>query len=137
MKDTKHQGDLAQIEFLYRAMEMGLIVSEPYGDNSRYDFAVDNGKRILRVQVKSTTSLCVDRKEQYNVNVGRHIQGNAVAYTKEEIDVMAVLVKPEQRWYLLTWEELGERVALKIFGGERGKTGLFGKNLEAWGILLE
>jgi len=49
---------------------MGLIVTQPYGDNARYDFAVDNGKRLKRVQVGASLGPAKGRAS-YSVNVGR------------------------------------------------------------------
>ena len=51
---NKDIGELSELEFLIRATKEGLIVSRPFGENQRYDFIVDNGKRRFRIQVKST-----------------------------------------------------------------------------------
>ena len=69
-------GDVAEAAFLYKAMEMGMVVSKPWGDNARYDFAVDTGKKRLRVQVKSTSCLCGDRYA-----VAAHGSDPTVGYT--------------------------------------------------------
>jgi hypothetical protein len=46
-RNRKWMGDVAEAAFLYKAMEMGMVVSKPWGDNARYDFAVDTGKKLL------------------------------------------------------------------------------------------
>jgi len=98
-EESETCGELAEIAFMGRAMGMGLIVTQPYGDNARYDFAVDNGKRFKRVQVKSCGALAKGRGS-YNVNVGRHTARGAVPYLKSEIHAVAVLIVPEGRWYI-------------------------------------
>jgi hypothetical protein len=37
--------------FMVKATSKGLIVAKPYGESHRYDFLVDSGKRLGRVQV--------------------------------------------------------------------------------------
>ena len=54
-------GEVAESAFLHKAMDKGLVVAKPWGDSSRYDFVVDSGERLLRVQVKSTKCLCEGR----------------------------------------------------------------------------
>ena len=134
-RNPKHAGELAEIAFMGRAMGMGLIVTQPYGDNARYDFAVDNGKRFKRVQVKSCGALAKGRGS-YNVNVGRHTARGAVPYLKSEIHAVAVLIVPEGRWYILPWAALRGRVGLKIPSANAAKGGEFRKYAEAWGLLL-
>jgi len=38
-----------------RAAGMGLCVCKPYGDSAQYDVGIEDGGRLLRVQIKSTT----------------------------------------------------------------------------------
>src|SRR5438477_12810869 len=54
---SKRQGELSELAFVYKAASLGFIVAKPYGDNERYDFVVDSGQRLWRVQVKSTSYL--------------------------------------------------------------------------------
>lgn len=60
-RNLKWMGEVAESAFLHKAMELGLAVAKPWGDSSRYDFIVDTGERLLRVQVKSTGCLCEER----------------------------------------------------------------------------
>lgn len=92
-RNRKWMGDVAEGAFLYKAMEMGMVVSKPWGDNARYDFAVDTGKKLLRVQVKSTSCLCGDRYA-----VAAHGSDPTVGYTPEEVDVLVAQVPPEEAW---------------------------------------
>src|ERR1700758_1283858 len=49
----KQRGEMAEAAFVAKAASLGLCLSKPWGESSRYDLIVDNGKRLLRVQVKS------------------------------------------------------------------------------------
>ena len=64
MLDHKPQGELAELCFLCRATTLGLTVSKPYGDSARYDFVVDAGGGLLRVQVKSVSLM---RRNDYRI----------------------------------------------------------------------
>ena len=112
MRNTKHTGELAEILFLYRATAMGMIVCQPYGDNARYDFAVDTGNQFVRVQVKSCGAPL--RGNHYNLNICRHSLSGAKPYLPTEIDLLAAYLVPETRWYLFPITVLGTRLNLKI-----------------------
>jgi hypothetical protein len=49
----KQRGEMAEAAFLAKAAGLGFRVSKPWGESSRYDLIVDNGRKLLRVQVKS------------------------------------------------------------------------------------
>ena len=131
LRNTKAAGDLTEVRFLLAAMALGLVVGRPYGDNARYDFFVDGGRRISRVQVKLCGGLSADGK--YHVNCGRHTLEGNVAYTEHEIDFLAVYLATKGRWYIIPVEELRGRVGLYI---PKDGGGEFAKYEEAWEFLL-
>jgi PD-(D/E)XK endonuclease len=49
-------GDLAEAAFLLKASTLGFGVARPWGNAERYDFILDNGQHLPRVQVKCTTT---------------------------------------------------------------------------------
>ncbi len=53
----KQRGELAEIAFLHKAANLGFGVAKPYGDSERYDFILDSGERLWRVQVKSVAAI--------------------------------------------------------------------------------
>src|SRR2546428_12026424 len=95
-KNFKERGEWVELRFMAQAMGLGLRVSKPWGDSSAYDVGVESGSRILRVQVKSTTSrigsgyLC-------------RLKPNPATepYTEEQLDFFAAYVIPEDVWYLI------------------------------------
>ena len=95
-RNRKWAGEMAEAAFLHKAMELGLVVSKPWGDNSRYDFVVDTGERLLRVQVKSTSCLCEGRYA-----VAAHGSDPKTGYSAEDIDFLVAHVPPEEAWYVI------------------------------------
>src|SRR5213592_1586521 len=55
--NTKRKGELSEAAFLLKAASLGFGVAKPWGDSERYDFILDNGHRLLRVQIKATDTL--------------------------------------------------------------------------------
>jgi len=43
-----------ELGFMHKSASLGFEVAKPYGDSCRYDFILDSGERLWRVQVKST-----------------------------------------------------------------------------------
>jgi len=54
-RTPKRIGELAELAFLHRATEKGLIVSHPYGDSAPFDFITLGNGKMCRVQVKCIT----------------------------------------------------------------------------------
>src|ERR1700690_23863 len=56
-KNPKRTGELSEAAFLLKAQSMGFRVAKPWGDSERYDFILDSGGRLWRVQLKCTEVL--------------------------------------------------------------------------------
>ena len=110
---TKRQGELAELAFLCDASHHGFDLSKPYGDNKRYDFLVDNGHTIHRLQVKSTAQQTSPGR--YQVNAGRRLTLRAVPYTKSEIDFLAIYIRPEKLWFILPYKAFRGQVTLILY----------------------
>src|SRR5271155_4884575 len=95
------QGEVGELAFLHKAASLGFALSLPYGSQF-YDFVVDGGGHLWRVQVKSATSML---GKLYRVGI-RHSTGHrAKAYTASQIDFVAVYIIPEDTWYILPVRE--------------------------------
>src|ERR1700690_1144624 len=86
---SKQRGELAEMMFMVKAAQKGFATAKPYGDSRRYDFIVDTGRRLWRVQVKSSSKLC---KGAYHVSANRHSSGRTMAYRASEIDLVIAYV---------------------------------------------
>jgi hypothetical protein len=54
IRNSKLRGEWAELRFMTRAAEHGLMVSRPWGDSAPYDVMVERQGRVLLVQIKST-----------------------------------------------------------------------------------
>lgn len=90
----KALGEAAEAAFLAKATSLGFGVAKTWGDSERYDFILDSGRRLWRVQVKSTRRSDGSR---YIVKT----RGRDKTYTAEEIDFIVAHIVPENLWYVI------------------------------------
>lgn len=95
--DSKIQGELAELLFQSECLKHKVVVAKPYGDSTAYDFIVDNGKQLLKVQVKSTN---IKDGSNYRIMA---CKGSAIKtnYTEAEVDLFAFYIAPENVWYIM------------------------------------
>lgn len=86
---TQLKGALTEQRCFIKCIEMGFTVSKPIFDNARYDFILDTGKNLLRIQVKTShwkdeekSAFIFNCYSQHSLSNGNKI----MKYTKEEID---------------------------------------------------
>ena len=127
--DRKRQGEIAELEFMHKATEMGFTVSKPYGDNARYDFIVQDAGKLTRVQVKSTAQLY---QGGYFLNAQRRLQWGVCAYDQDELDVIAAYVTPEKAWYVIPVGALKGKKSLRVYPHRPEKDWKFGRFRERW-----
>jgi NAD-dependent dihydropyrimidine dehydrogenase PreA subunit len=90
----KALGEAAEAAFLAKATSLGFGVAKTWGESERYDFIVNSGKKLWRVQVKSTRDSDGSR---YIVRT----RGFRRPYTAEEIDFIVAYIVPENLWYVI------------------------------------
>jgi hypothetical protein len=95
LKHSKLRGELAELRFMTKAAEHGLRMIKPWGDSSRYDFAVETGGKFLRIQVKSTS-----------IHPGNHFvcplsRARQRPYEANDFDFLAVYIVPIDTWYII------------------------------------
>jgi len=89
--NTKDKGDISEQRITLDLLESGYSVSEPVGDNQRYDLILDTGVDLLKVQVKTATttgegSIKFNCQSSYLLSDGSVERG----YTANEVDLFAV-----------------------------------------------
>ena len=122
----KELGELAEARFLAKSLGMGVAVAKPWGDSRSYDFILDDLGKLTRVQVKA--AFREGRQRAYSLRAHNH---QLESYTKEEIDVLAGYVGPEDAWYLLPVRVITKLRSLKLFPGSRKKRSKFERWREA------
>ncbi len=131
-RNSKRTGELSEAAFLHKAVALGFRVTKPWGDSERYDFVLDSGRRLWRVQIKCTA---VSRAGGYHIQPIHFVYGkNKVVYTAEDIDVLAAHVVPLDVWYVVPVGVLAAGTSLRLYPDNGCKTARFEKYREAWDL---
>lgn len=109
--NTKEKGDITVAYIIARCLEIGWSVLTPIGDIKPYDIVINRGNGFERVQVKHAR--CVQgclvadisrirlTNSQYNAKNGIR----RTHYTKNDIDLFALLNIKEKKMYLVPFKE--------------------------------
>jgi len=115
------KGLTTELICMQKFIELGYIVSVPYGNNSRYDLLVDNGTTIWKIQCKTAK---LNENGSYTIQtcnkVATATQRRVKHYTKDEIDFIASII---QNQLVIIPVELIEKTASKVFRTELPKYG--------------
>jgi hypothetical protein len=128
-RSPKSTGEWAEVCFLARVLALGYRISKPYGDNAPYDFIVDSGSRLSRVQVKSVAA---EQQNCFHITLGHGL--NKRGYASSELDLMAAYVIPCDAWYLIPLAAIG-RIRALWFSPHRPSRRKFELYREAWHLL--
>jgi hypothetical protein len=92
MHSTHQKGEIAQLKVMLRAMEKNVVLSKPLVD-SRYDFILDNGQKLERVQVKYASGKMPHSRGSIRVDLksweGRKLRRR---YSADEVDALLVYI---------------------------------------------
>ena len=128
------EGEQGELAFLSKASSLGFALSLPYGHMQRYDFVVDSGGHMWRVQVKTTNHML---NGLYLVGVHHRANRRSLAYTESEIDFVAVYILPEQTWYILPVREVTEHRSLLLRPKGYARRDPYAHYREAWHLLRQ
>jgi len=106
----------------------------PFGHVHRYDFIVESGKNLWRVQVKTGTRM---NRGLYDVSTRRHVNSVAVAYDESELDFLAAYIIPEETWYILPAHQVAGHRTLLFRPKGFPRRDLYAYYREAWHLLRE
>lgn len=92
MINTKILGNTTEMECMLECMKLGIQVSIPFGEDSRYDFIMDYNGKLYRIQSKHCSEIIENNQvvavkfktvRQSGSNASIHTR---TKYTKDEID---------------------------------------------------
>ncbi|MGO9647790.1 MAG: group I intron-associated PD-(D/E)XK endonuclease [Terriglobales bacterium] len=129
--NRKRRGEVAEAAFLHKAASLGFRVGKTWGESDPYDFLVDTGGRVLRVQVKSAYAA----GEYGGYTFHAHGNTRTDVYTSRDIDFLVAYIVPENLWYVLPVEIFARTSAAKIFPASRRRMSRFEKYREAWSLM--
>jgi hypothetical protein len=130
----KRMGELSELDFLRKAMGMGMIVSKPWGDSYRYDFVCDTGGRLWRAQVRSTEHRFGARG--YAVHASVYVGRKIVGLTEKDIDVLIGYIVSRDIWYVVPVRAFVPRKNLWFYPDGSKKGAMFEKWREAWWVMM-
>ncbi|HEX4486498.1 MAG TPA: group I intron-associated PD-(D/E)XK endonuclease [Terriglobales bacterium] len=136
--NSKRMGELAELEFMYRAASHGIGVAKPYGDSFPYDFLTQHGRRLLRIQVKSCFRGALSGDNGFPLHV-TCLSGQD-HYTIDNVDFIAAFVAKHDTWYLIPMESVGNKKGINLYPGKRRikpGCGLYEQYRESWHLLLD
>lgn len=109
VENTQYKGALTEQKCFLKCIEMGFTISKPVFDNARYDFILDTGKNLLKIQVKTShwkdeehTGFIFNCYSQHALMNGKN---KVMKYTKDEIDFF--MTEKEGIFYLYPAPEQG------------------------------
>jgi PD-(D/E)XK endonuclease len=126
IKNCKKRGEWAELVFAARALERGLSLARPWGESSGYDFTVDQGARIVRVQVKSTIF-------REGAGYSCTLKDSRGPYKKNSFDFVAAFVIPEDVWFIIP--EKIVRGMWSVGLNPKLETAKYREYQEAWNLL--
>jgi len=103
---------MSEVLFDYHAVKSGLITSRPLSVCD-YDRIVDNGSRLLKVQIKSTTSFDKARGDSYIFRIGGMKNGVESTY-KGRVDFMALHIIPTGDWFIVPEGDIPPGTSMRI-----------------------
>jgi len=127
IRNCKKRGEWVELVFAARATELGLQLAMPWGESSGYDFTVDQGWRIVRVQVKST--MCSEGAEGYSCT----LKNSTGPYKRNSFDFVAAYVIPEDVWFILPEKKIRGMWSVGLY--PKLKTAKYREYQEAWHLL--
>jgi hypothetical protein len=130
----KLRGELGELDFLRKAMGMGMLVSKPWGDSYRYDFVVDWEGKLSRTQVRSTEH--INGPSGYAVHASVWVGTKHVPLTAKDIDVLVAYVSSRDIWYVMPVKAFSPRARLHFYPDGSTKGALFEEYREAWEVLM-
>src|SRR5580658_1175743 len=128
----KQLGEIAEAEFIAKAVGLGFVVARPWGDSEPYDFIVNPKKSFIfwRVQVKSAHTIGADGGCSFRAH-----DHNQRSYTSEDIDALVAYARPMNAWYVMPVRVVEELKSLMLYPESRRRRSRFERWREAWEVL--
>jgi hypothetical protein len=132
MNNCKRRGEWAELQFMAKAAKLGLRISKPWGEFSRYDMAIETDGHFVRVQVKST----IQRSSEGCYICGVKPSTTSKPYQRGEFDFLAAYVIAEDVWYIIPARLVvhGKRSGIRLYTSK--PTSKYAPYKEAWDLLL-
>jgi hypothetical protein len=121
--NSKHIGNITEVECMLAFMKAGYNVLIPYGDCERYDFVVDVNGKFYKIQVKTAHSLDDENSGFiFSCRSSHRVNGKTVneKYLADEIDYFATIFNGQ--CYVIPQKECGAEKRLRLTPPKNGQT---------------
>ena len=128
MNEKLKNGYITEQKFIIEAMQHDLVVSKPVTNTEIYDFIIDNGDKLYKVQVKkswkdkSDRNIVCIRSSYPRSNIRHYLTENKI------VDFLAVDCREESNWYIIPIDAIRgikSNIAVR-------KTGEYAKYINNW-----
>ncbi|OGH68253.1 MAG: hypothetical protein A3C15_03865 [Candidatus Magasanikbacteria bacterium RIFCSPHIGHO2_02_FULL_50_9b] len=102
----KEKGALGELAVATQLMRMGWRVLFPFGENCRYDLAIERNGIFKRVQVKYSTP----KNGTLRINCKSSNNWSVLAYTPDQIDFYAVYNPQSEKVYFISVRDANKSV---------------------------
>lgn len=126
MINTKILGNTTEMECMLECMKLGIQVSIPFGEDSRYDFIMDYNGKLYRIQSKHCSEIMDEDNQVVAVKFKTVRQSGSNAsihtrtkYTKDEIDFFSTSYAG--KCYLVPVEHCSNLKLLRIVPPKNGQ----------------
>lgn len=142
MINTKILGNTTEMECMLECIKLGIQVSIPFGEDSRYDFIMDYKNKLYRIQSKHCSEIINNLNQVVAIKLKTVRQSGSNAtihtrtkYTKDEIDYFSTSYNG--KCYLIPVEQCSNEKTLRIIPPKNGQvTGIsFLENYELSEVL--
>ena len=128
VRTKKDKGYLAEMAFATKAMSLGFNVCKPMGETQGFDFTIESGLEVKKVQIKSGW---VKDGCAYPVRIG----GKHRPYRADETDFIIVYVVPEDAWYIVPVAAAASTRMARFFPQVGNGRGRLESYRDAWHLL--
>ncbi len=109
MMSSHFIGEITEQSVAIEFLKLGIQVSKPLVQSSKYDFIIDVNNKLYKIQVKTCTPKENNSYIDFATSTSHtNTQGTKnLHYTKEEVDFFATMY--ENQCYLIPYEDCGNR----------------------------
>jgi hypothetical protein len=137
MSERKKIGTMYEALFKAEALKHGLDISPSEGDYMPYDCIIDNGKKLLRVQIKGTSFRQRGKTNAYMVTTAMGAKtSQKTHYAENAYDILACCVNTGDAtyWYIIPKNKIGKRLSINLFPNPSSK-GQWEKYRHGWNLI--
>lgn len=134
-KDNVYKGSIAEARFISDSIEHGFNIAMPITRTS-YDFLLDTGKKVLKVQIKSVSK--IDKSsggEKVKCMLSHGTKNGKRSYTNEHCDFIILWVAPIKTWYIFPISEVSGKLTISLFSTVKNSSSKYENFKDNWGIL--